>query len=125
MLARLGKIALLLFQAVFLNIVVPGHTRGAITVAGYSQQARIAAGCCCCDTQSVPTSDGKRTPTPSDKAHCAICYFAAGLSTPEFYDYRLAELGPIDLLPFPPPESEPITYHAYAYPCRGPPSTSF
>ena len=74
------RIFVLLLQAWFLNVVIPGHTRGQITVAGYRPDAKSCCGDCGGDDgESAAPKSGKSQPTSSDRAHCAVCYFAAGL----------------------------------------------
>lgn len=77
---RAFTILFILFEGFFLNVVVPGHQRGALTVAGYRPQAVTAQGCCAKDVPAKGCSD--RKPSQSDKAHCAMCFFIAGLCIP-------------------------------------------
>lgn len=80
------RLVILAFQAIWLNAIVPGHTRGGVQVAGSECQAcgiapapLAARPCCHPDTKS--SHDSPRAPIPGDPAsHCAICYFAAMLS---------------------------------------------
>lgn len=82
-------LAFALFQIVWLNVVVPGHTRGAVTLAG--------AGCpdqSCTSTtllKCCPTG-GRRHPTPAQQRACAICFFAAHLNAPPAIDCALPPL---------------------------------
>jgi len=82
MLARPGRIALLAYQALWLCVIVPGHTRGIVVLPGSSDGS-------CCQTP------GKSKPADSDaparRANCAICSFAA----------RITPAIPIDLTPPP------------------------
>jgi hypothetical protein len=73
-------LALILFQVFWLNIVVPGHTRGSVRMLGaccpdMSAASRDAEADCC------PTHPERR-PRPAQGAGCAICSFAAHLSVP-------------------------------------------
>jgi hypothetical protein len=88
---RAVAIALLIFQSLWLNVVLPGHTRGAVTLPGYEKPSATSVGHGCC-----PTSDSD--PSDSDKpdgraAHCAVCFFAARLSLPCAIDLTPAPLG--------------------------------
>src|SRR4051812_47753099 len=78
-------IALLVFQAVWLNAIVPGHTRGVVTLPGMSCDAgpTVAAGARCC-----PAKGSSKAPAaPADRsAHCAVCYFAARITPPPVID---------------------------------------
>jgi hypothetical protein len=72
---RMARWLLILFQFCWLNIVLPGHTRGAIPMAGQS-----GAHSCCTPKTSSP-ADRHGEPTPADRARCALCYFAACMVT--------------------------------------------
>lgn len=101
---------LLLFEFCFLNIVIPVHTRGMVTMGG-------SGSCCCCCHKSKP-----HAPTPADEKNCAICNFAAHLMLPPPVDCRLAALGSAEILPV----ANPIVFHAIAIPTpyhgRAPPA---
>src|SRR5690349_10527637 len=76
--------AFILFQAVWLNVVLPGHTRGIVTVDGRSHA------CCAVSHPSKPHAPA---PTPSDASRCAICYFAAGCDAPTIITIDLRPTG--------------------------------
>jgi hypothetical protein len=88
---RPGHLAFLLFQAIWLNVVLPGHTRGIVTLAGASCSAcatqagddagRAAANKHCCSA-SPASHQARHDPTPRQKANCAICAFAARITPP-------------------------------------------
>jgi hypothetical protein len=78
----------LAYQTFFLNVVVPGHTRGAITLTGQASMQRLKG--CCCDSKP---GDSKDAPTPKDRQNCAICNLAAHYTLPPVVDFRLSELG--------------------------------
>jgi hypothetical protein len=86
-------ISVILFQAAWLNVIVPGHTRGAVQLPG------ATARCCCCDGGG--TSDGgapkRGTPvTPQQRtSNCAICFFCAHLSLPPAF---VIDLSPLNML---------------------------
>ncbi len=86
-------ILLLLFQALFLNVVVPGHTRGMITMEGKKTVRGLADldggmmhSCC-----AVKSGRGDQ-PTSQDRADCAICNLAVRLTTPPPIDLHLQPL---------------------------------
>jgi hypothetical protein len=85
---RLNKsvsVFLLVFQSIFLNIIVPGHTRGVITLSGKSSVNSMAdLGCpqCCCCECKTPQGTPDKIPSDKDRSECAICHFAAALSLP-------------------------------------------
>lgn len=103
---RLSIILLVFFQAVFLNIVVPGHTRGIVAMTGKTSVRKIGdlfgGGSGCCQKRGGEESPGQ--PTRKDRENCAICYVAAALSTPEGIDLSLPVIGQIGLLPVPEPQ---------------------
>lgn len=69
--------AVLLWQTFFLIIVIPGHTRGAITLGGQVKARGLTDLVCsgCCGGKGEHSS--KNAPTPQDKTNCAICFLAA------------------------------------------------
>jgi len=117
------RILILLFEALWLNVIVPGHRRGMVPLPGESCEAMGMAGAssarACCEHRS----NGQSTPThQGDPAqHCAICYFAARLTVPP----------PIDFAPRPTALAErikpiaPVVAVSFAFPAtydgRGPP----
>ena len=108
--SRVVRVLLVGFQALFLNVIAPGHTRGIITLGGKSSLT-------CCQTRSEPS----KAPTPKDKASCAICYVVARFAPPPVVDFRLTELGLRDVMPLAPPQrivshQAPLTYDGRAPP---------
>lgn len=82
---RSFRVIFFAFMTWLLVVFLPGHTRGAMTL-----NARDAGGddCCkpaakvvsCCGEEEKPGE-----PTQSDRAACAVCWWAAGLlTTPPF-----------------------------------------
>jgi hypothetical protein len=111
----------ILFQFAWLNVVLPGHTRGVVTVPG----SKPAVHACCADDESTSDTAAKPSergePTPSDRARCAICYFAAGVTTPPPALLAPTPSGVAELLSLPAPESVlsrdfPPAYHGRAPP---------
>jgi|SRR4051794_18820192 hypothetical protein len=76
MLRRLAIFALIIQQFCWLNLVLPGHTRGRYTVGCESTAADAHSGGCCA-TRHAP-GDRSTPPTPGDRAHCAVCFVALG-----------------------------------------------
>jgi hypothetical protein len=80
------RIALLCFQFIWLNVIIPGHQRGVV---------ELPSGCPSCHTDHAPversccnSSDKGKTPVKGDPAaHCAICFFAARVSSPPVIDF--------------------------------------
>jgi len=106
--SRWFNLAILLFEAFFLNVVVPGHQRGVVQLPG--SDAKLGQTCpfCCCDGPTAPNhSQNSKSDTPEKPTGtCAICAFAAQLSLPPVFDCtltRLMLLCPVaDQIPSPP-----------------------
>jgi hypothetical protein len=78
---------LILFQLIWLNVILPGHTRGLVTI-GQSCEAKTG-GCC----SHKPADPASKAPTPDQQKRCAVCAFAAALSTPPAIDLSLDFIG--------------------------------
>jgi hypothetical protein len=76
---RAFTVILLVVEALFFNVVLPGHARGMIQLPGSDN----CPACCAARHQSQKQSpcDNERT------THCAICAFAAGLVVPPPIDF--------------------------------------
>jgi hypothetical protein len=99
---RRGAAALLLaYQFIFLNVFIPGHTRGAITLDGKHSPETCC--CCCCSPQESSDSKSPSAPEPSqrDRANCAVCHFAARIMATPVIDLSPAKLGLLAVLPPP------------------------
>ena len=70
---RLFRISLLVFVAIWFGVIVPGHRRGQITLAGCQTR--------CCESGSMPAGHSRHEPVPQP-ASCAICHFLATLDLP-------------------------------------------
>jgi hypothetical protein len=82
---KLVAIFLLVFEGIFLNVIIPGHTRGAITLSGKENVGCAAdLGCPFC---SPVKKESKQVPSDKDRSECAICNFAALLSVPPVVDF--------------------------------------
>jgi len=92
MLRRAALVSLLVFQSLWLSVIVPGHTRGAVTLPGYKSPTceQDAGGCPC----STPKKDPAAPADPARAAHCAVCFFAARLTVPVAIDLTPQPLEP-------------------------------
>jgi len=81
------RIAILVFEALWLNVLVPGHQRGCIQVPG----AQAVASCPLCEPHSSPVDSKSHAPIDRSGT-CAICFFAAHLSVPPRIDFTLPPL---------------------------------
>jgi hypothetical protein len=117
--SRVGCALLLAFQFFFLNVLLPGHTRGAITLSGKSMVCSLGdLGCPFCDHASGP----KKIPTRQDRSDCAICHLAMRITTETPVDFRLAEFGLLYVAPLPEMEPPSLGDFDSLPPARGPPS---
>ena len=119
MLRKAACAAFILYQTVWLAAVVPGHTRGRFTLpgaAGTTASCGDSRGHACC-----PGGARSRGEHPGDRARCAVCYFAAGLSAPPAFSYDFAPAGLLSVLVTPPPPAFDAVYTP-AYYGRGPPA---
>ncbi len=127
--SRALRIAILLFQAMWLNVIVPGHTRGVVALPGeqcsncQSALALIRAPFCCAARQGVGRETPHRSVPPSrDPAqHCAICHFAARLSLPIAVDLTLPPLAFAGFVPQQRAEHVAHICFRATYDSRGPP----
>jgi hypothetical protein len=82
------SIALLVFEALWLNVIVPGHTRGIVPLPGSACprcQAKLAlAGHDGLGTSRQHPDDQKPCGDPA--GNCAICHFAVRLTLPPVID---------------------------------------
>jgi hypothetical protein len=90
---RAFTIALLVFEALFFNVIIPVHTRGMIQLAG----SRSRASCC-----ATRHKDSKENPSDNKPAStCAVCAFAARLTVPPAVDFAPPPTGLVEILPAP------------------------
>jgi hypothetical protein len=119
--SRVLRIAILLFEALWLNVIVPGHRRGVVALPGErcstcATQVVVAKACCANKAHPAKAPDGR---DPAE--HCAICYFAARLSAPVVIDFTLP---PLALIGFAEPrqaEEAPAIHFFATYDGRAPP----
>lgn len=103
------RLAVLLWFAGWLVVVMPGHTRGIVKLPGSDAPAPRSA-CCdpepnCCDPDpsccDPAPGDGDDAPTPVDPAkHCAICFLKANLTDPPPVTLYTPFLGELDELAY-------------------------
>ena len=112
----------IIFQCVWLNAVLPGHTRGVVTLPGTTdaQASRVEAHACCAGATKSDSHD-QRGPTPKQRDRCAVCFFAAHMATPPPALAPPAALGLSEILPVHAPATARSLDHRFAYLGRGPP----
>lgn len=64
------------YVLVWLTFVVPGHTRGKITIPGADSISVSLQQDSCCSVKSPPSSSD-HTPTQDERKRCAVCYAVA------------------------------------------------
>jgi hypothetical protein len=122
---RLGILLFTLFQAFWLNVLLPGHTRGQIVMPGTPAAQAAETGHSCCEADTAPAaapghkSDG--APTKSRAANCAICAFAAHMTIPPALDLTPRPTDLLCLLPEPRTQSVTTLELVLAYLGRAPP----
>jgi hypothetical protein len=90
-LRRLLGASLLLYQFFFFNILLPGHTRGAITLDG-KHHPDGASCCCCCSDLPTPPAGSKQPPSQKDRENCAICNLAVRIMPTPIFTISLPPL---------------------------------
>jgi hypothetical protein len=95
MFRRASVLALVIFELVWLNVIIPGHTRGCVTMpCGCREESSAPAAAQACPLCAAAAEKGSHhSPTPSDREHCALCFFAAHLSIPPVLDLSAPRLG--------------------------------
>jgi hypothetical protein len=111
---RPGHLALIAFQIVWLNVILPGHTRGIVTLPDGSGSMHGS----CCPTAPAGKQD---QPTERDKQNCAVCFFAARVTPAPAPDIYLPRLGYVETLEIPRPEKAMIAALPASYHGRAPP----
>jgi hypothetical protein len=116
--AKLLCAFLLVFQTFFLNVVIPGHTRGVITLSGKNGVCSAAdLGCPFCQH----SDDHKKSPTSKDQSDCAICHLALRITTNPPIDFHLDDLGLLKLAAIPPRNAPIVATIVLLHFSRGPP----
>ena len=116
------RAALLAFQFLWLNIILPGHQRGVVTMPGAECPACEAPAeqterACCARHTHVPH------PVPSDRSErCAICFFAARVSQAVAFDFTHPPLQFVGMHELPPAAVSHSPQFASTYLGRAPPS---
>ena len=90
MLRRAAILALVIFEALWLNVIIPGHRRGCVTMPCCS--CSEASGAPACPLCAAAGKGSKHSPTPADRQNCALCFFAAHLSIPPTLDLSAPKL---------------------------------
>jgi len=111
------SLTLVIVEAIWLNVVVPGHQRGCIQLPG------VAAIPVCPFCAAAATSHDSKSSSPTGPAAtCAICFFAAHLSIPPTIDLTPPPLRPAGLVDAPAIHSLISRQAQIPFDGRGPPA---
>lgn len=120
---RPGHIALLIFQALWLNVILPGHMRGVVTLPGSADQSEAGDDCGSCCATSKPDSSQDKSPSDGNRAaRCAVCFFALRVTPPPVVDLRPPAMALLEI-EAPPAHATFVSYeHRLTYLGRAPPA---
>jgi hypothetical protein len=92
--SRSLRIIVLIFQTLWLGVLVPGHRRGVIALPGEASVTALSQERSCCPVDESKGKHAPQTPCSRDPAeHCAICHMALRLSVPPTIDIVLPPCG--------------------------------
>ena len=130
---RAVSIFLLVQQAVWLLVLLPGHQRGATLVAGWEQPG--GDGGCCGESAKAKPAASCHAPSPaqgdddqpgkdaSDRAaRCAVCHIAVRMTLPTVVDLTPPPLELMEVLPPDRPSERPSLQISPTYLACGPPA---
>lgn len=120
MIARLISFGLLGFHVLWLLVILPGHTRGAISWSKSDSAPAVEADSCC-SVKKTSAPNKKSEPTDKQKRNCAVCAYALGLTPPPVHDFTPPALKLIDILPLPRAIVLAEQAHRLTYYACGPP----
>ena len=85
---RTLRITILVFQALWLNVIVPGHRRGQVALPGETCAAceKPVSVAECCDMERGSKHQDAPAPKGDPAQHCAICFFTARVTPPDVID---------------------------------------
>ncbi len=119
---RPGHIALLIFQALWLNVILPGHTRGVVTLPGSGEQNEAVDNCGSCCTSKPDSSNDQSQSDENRAARCAVCFFAMRVTPPPVVDLRPPAMALLDIEAPPSPAAFTSYQHRLTYLGRAPPA---
>lgn len=124
--SRASRILFVAFQALWLNVIVPGHTRGAVTLGGGADAAcgAQAGAHHCCAPAAGKGKQSPAAPTPAQQARCAVCAFAARVTPPPTIDLRPPALELLCVRPVTVGECAVPAAPALTYRGRAPPAAA-
>ena len=90
------RISLLVVQVVWLNAILPGHTRGQVVLPGGETAIVLRT----CNDPSSPCHS-KDPSSPERKARCAVCFFAIRMVSVPVIVLTAPEMALLTTLPTP------------------------
>jgi hypothetical protein len=121
--SRTLRIAILIFQALWLGVLVPGHRRGVVALPGEQNFAAFSSERSCCAVDGSEHRHLPQVPCSRDPAkHCAICHLAMRLSTPPAIDIVLPPCGLAEVRPLSSFDAPASILTLPTYDGRAPPS---
>ena len=135
MLRRLIAILILLQQAAWLLVILPGHQRGAMAIAGTEiSPASVNNGACvpkkhhsCCESDSAESTSSRNAKSKTSQdplkklSHCAVCHIAVRLTPAPPPDFVPSPTGLVERLSPSGPDAIVSLHLAPTYDATGPP----
>ena len=115
--------AFIFFQCLWLNVVVPGHTRGAFAMPGSKTVGSAVESDSCCATKHARPGTPEKSDKPLDRDRCAVCHYALGLTLPPVFSFDHQPAGLVGVAPVLPVETPSLVPVRLATSERGPPIT--
>jgi hypothetical protein len=119
---RAARVLLLAFEIVWLNVIVPGHHRGVVSLPGEAcpNCTALADSPLRCATCAKPHRDDSH-PARDAAAHCAVCHFAARVTLPPVIDLTPPKLELLESQPMAAVATPLSIHHVLTYDGRAPP----
>ncbi len=135
MVRKFVAIFLLVQQAVWLLVLLPGHQRGAMVVAGSERAVGGGGGGCCGEAAGPVEAPSCHAPAHADgsgeqpakessdrTSRCAVCHVAVRMLAATPPDFRPPALELMDVLPPDAPSERPSLQISPTYLACGPPA---
>jgi hypothetical protein len=124
---RTLRVTFLLFQALWLNVIVPGHRRGEVALPGEACaacQSAQASSDDCCPAGAEQRRQDSHPPKGDPARHCSICYFAARVTPPPVIDLTPPPIRFAHAAPVPVTDIRKSIAAVMTYDGRAPPKSS-
>ena len=114
------RILLLVFQAFWLNVVLPGHTRGMI-VMPCAEPVQGQRHACCAKAAPAGEEHRDRRESSERASRCAVCFYAVRLTLPPPFHVELRPLAFVGRSQVVCPPLPTRLHRSLPYDGRGPP----